>query len=95
MAKYTLSNAASHDFEKIFEFGIDHYGLERALNYANNMQQRFSDLVDKPLHYPAVDHVRPGYRLCVYASHSIYYKIENADIIIVRILGQQDLSKAF
>jgi len=52
---------------------------------------RFHKLAQEPLLYPSVNDIRSGYRRSVYKINSIYYKIEkNNDIIIVRILGQQD-----
>lgn len=41
----------------------------------------------------AVDHIRAGYRRSVYVARSIYYRTEGNGIIIVRILGRQDLAR--
>ena len=94
MARHKLARAAEKDFENIFGFGIDTIGLDQALSYQNGMRQRFEKLVEQPNIYPAVDHIRAGYRRSVCGSHSIYYLIESQDIVIVRILGQQDLTDA-
>jgi toxin ParE1/3/4 len=48
------------------------------------------ELAENPRLWPAVDHIRPGYRRSVYGRHSIYYRIDPDAIVIVRILGQQD-----
>ena len=90
MASYKLSNEAALDIEHIFEFGFDTFGLDQALIYQKNLEARFSELADFPLHYPAVDHIRKGYHMSVYGSHSIYYQVKNGHILIVRILGRQD-----
>jgi len=95
MGSYELAKAADEDFENIFDYGIDTFGLDQALKYQNSMKQRFDELAEQPKLYPAVDHIRTGYRRSVYGSHSIYYRIEANRILIVRILGQQDPSKAF
>ena len=95
MAGYKLTYAADQDFETIFEFGFDTFGVDQALSYQNGMMQRFAKLAEQPKLYPAVDHIRTGYRRSVYGSHSIYYRIESQGIVIVRILGQQDLTSAF
>lgn len=52
-------------------------------------------MADNPELYPAVDDIRKGYRRSVYQSHSIFYRVEGENIIIVRILGQQDTKTAF
>ena len=62
MASYKLARAAEQDFENIFGFGIDTFGLDQALSYQNGMRQRFEKLVEQPKIYPAVDHIRAGYR---------------------------------
>jgi toxin ParE1/3/4 len=95
MVGYELTYAADQDFETIFEFGLDTFGVDQALKYQNGMVQRFAKVAEQPKIYPTVDHIRAGYRRSVYGSHSIYYRIENHGVVIVRILGQQDLTSAF
>ena len=63
------------------------------MSYQNGLKQRFAKLAEQPKLYPTVDHIRASYRRSVYGSHSIYYRIESQGIVIVRILGQQDLTK--
>ena len=95
MTGYELTCAADQDFENIFEFGLDTFSVDQAMSYQNGLKQRFAKLADQPKLYPTVDHIRAGYRRSVYGSHSIYYRIESQGIVIVRILGQQDLANAF
>jgi len=90
MGRYELANAAAEDFENIFNFGIDRFGLTQALDYQIGMKRRFGELADQPKLYPAVAQIGDGYRRSVYHSHSIYYRIESERILIIRILGQQD-----
>ena len=94
MARYELTNAADEDFENIFDFGIDTFGLVQAMDYQQGMAKRFEELAKQPKLYQVVDHIRAGYRRSVYHAHSIYYKIEPTRIFIVRILGQQDPARA-
>ncbi|NRA86728.1 MAG: type II toxin-antitoxin system RelE/ParE family toxin [Rhizobiales bacterium] len=94
MARYELANLADQDFENIFDFGIDTFGLVQAMDYQQGMKTRFEELAENPEFYQAIDHIRIGYRRSVYGSHSIYYKIEPTCVVIVRILGQQDSQKA-
>ena len=62
MANYELATAADEDFENIVDFGIDTFGLDQALKYQNQMKQRFYELAEQPMLYPAVDHIRKDYR---------------------------------
>jgi toxin ParE1/3/4 len=41
--------------------------------------------------FPAVDHIREGYRRSVCGKHSIYFRLADNGLEIMRILGQQDL----
>lgn len=94
MGHYRFSEGAAHDFDQIYDFGIDEFGLDQATKYQNRLKQRFSELADTPLLYPAVEHIREGYRRSVCGVHSIYYRIEGQGVVIVRILGRQDPKKA-
>ena len=75
MANYELTRVAGEDFENIFDYGIDTFGLDQAIKYLNGMKLRFDELAEQPELYPAVDHIRKGFRHSVYGSHSIYYRI--------------------
>lgn len=94
MANYRLSQAADEDFENIFDYGIDTFGLEQATVYQTGMKMRFDEMAAHPMRYNAVDHIKKGYRRSVFGVHSIYYKIEKEGIQIVRILGRQDPNNA-
>ncbi len=91
MAAYKLTESAANDFQRIFEFGIDTFGLSQALDYQHGLKLRFGQLAEQPLLYTAVDHIREGYRRSVYKSHSIYYQPQAEYVLIVRILGRQDI----
>ena len=93
MGSYELSKSADKDFENIFEYGIDTFGLNQALQYQNKIKKRFNELAEQPYLYQAVDHIHKGYRRSVCGSHSIYYHIKSKSILIVRILGRQDVEK--
>lgn len=95
MASYRLTRAADGDFESIFDFGIDQFGLVRADAYQRGMIERFAQLAERPSLYPSVGHIQPGLHRSVYQSHSIYYRVESEEIVIVRILGRQDAGLAF
>lgn len=94
MAGYRLSGRADEDFESIYLYGALTFGLEQAERYSAGLQARFEQLADQPRLYPAIDHIRPGYRLSVYNSHAIYYRVDEDGVLIVRILRSQDVGRA-
>lgn len=94
MANYRLSNSADEDFENIFIYGVRRFGLRQAEQYAEGLEARFEQIAELPSLYPAADHIKPGYRLSVYISHTIYYRADEHEVLIVRILRNQEPSIA-
>ena len=94
MASYRLNREALEDLDRLYEKGILTVGLRQADAYFDGIVNRFQKIADQPELYPAIDQIRQGYRRSVYKSHSIYYHINLDDIVIVRILGQQDIGRA-
>lgn len=95
MANYKLSSAADKDFEHLFEYGIDNFGLSKAKSYVDGLIIKFQNIAENPRHYQAVDYIRSGYRRSVYGKHTIYYIVSNDSIDIMRILRSENLATAF
>jgi toxin ParE1/3/4 len=95
MASYKLSLMAKADLREIYRYGVIEYGEKQADRYYADFFARFEQIAENPLLYPAVDHIREGYRRGVCGVHAIYYRIGNDTVEIMRLLGRQDTSKAF
>ena len=95
MGEFTLKLAAKADLMEIFQYGIEHFGYERSEQFQNELIERFQLIANFPYRYRAVDYINPGYRRCVYRSHSIYFCMKENGVTIMRILKRQDLTKAF
>ena len=95
MPKYRLTRKAENDLLNIASYGIEQFGVELSRQYYNKLKQRFDKLAEQPELYPLVEHVRKGYRRSVCGVHSIYYRIDQESVEIVRVLGRQDPTKAF
>jgi toxin ParE1/3/4 len=94
MIKYCLSSAAEIDLENILEFGIENFGEAAAVEYFDCLVEHFESITANPLQFPSRDEIREGYRVCVYKSHSIYFRCQYNEILIARILNGQDIEKA-
>ena len=94
MANYRLSKKADEDFESIYVFGLLNFGLMQADAYADGLEKRFEQIAALPDLYPAIDHIKPGYSFSVYQTHSIYYRVDNAGVLIARILRNQEVGAA-
>ena len=95
MANYRLSSAADQDFEQLFEYGIDNFGIAQAKSYIDGLIIQFQNIAENPLHYQAVDHIRQGYRRSVYEKHAIYYVVSNDCVDVMRILRAENFNTAF
>lgn len=94
MAGYRLSEKAIGDLDRLYEFGVEQFGLEQADRYFDGLIARFEAIALDPRLASAVEHIYPGLRRSVYFSHSIYYLMDASGIRIVRILGREDVTRA-
>lgn len=88
--RYALSRAADSDLERLYDWGIDRFGLKAADEYYDGLLHRFEQIVQNPNAWQAVDHIRIGYRRSVYGVHSIYYRIDADGITIARVIGREN-----
>ena len=95
MGSYKLSQAAKSDLREIYRYGFFEHGERQADRYYTDLFKRFDHIAEQPYLYPAVDHIHEGYRRGVCGVHSIYYRVTNDTIKIIRVLGRQDTDKAF
>ncbi len=93
MPDYRLSEAAKQDLILVAQYGDEHFGIDQSDRYRDQLKKRFLLLAKHPERYPAVDHIRTGYRRSVCGVHSIYYRVERNGVAIMRILSRQDSDK--
>lgn len=86
---FRLTVAAEQDLLNIACFGIERFGVEQSERYRDKLYERFQELAENPQHYPAVDYIRKGYRRSVCGSHSIYYRIQEDCVEIMRLIGME------
>lgn len=91
MPEYRLSEAAKEDLIAIAQHGDERYGIAQSDRYRERLKQRFGALAENPYLYPAVDHIRQGYRRSVCGVHSIYYRITDYGVEIMRVIGRQNM----
>ncbi len=93
MGSYRLTTQADSDLIRIHQWGVRAHGEAQADAYFLRMIERFQQIADDPLLYPAVDDIREGYRRSVCGRDSIYYRIDSGEVEIVAIMGRQDLDE--
>ena len=90
MTKYRLTDAAREDLENIYRYGLQTFGEQQADRYYFGLVTCLERIAENPLLYPAVDHIKSGYRRCTYISERIYHRIDGDTVIISAIIGRQD-----
>ncbi|PCI50438.1 MAG: plasmid stabilization protein [Alphaproteobacteria bacterium] len=94
MADYRLSQEARKDLMDIAVYGDENFGVAQSNKYRDQLKLHFELLAEQPKLFSAVDYIKPGYRRSVYNKHSVYYRIDNEGVEIIRVLGRQDHRKA-
>ena len=94
MPRYKLSTEAKMDLARIYWRGQQEFGTAQAEHYYAALIQRFEEIAEAPYKYQTVDHVREGYRRSVCGVDSIYYRLNEEVVEIMRVLGRQDLHKS-
>lgn len=92
MPEYQLSGKADEDLGEIYVFSHQRFGEDRADAYLLALEERFSILAGQPSLGRRIDHIRKGYLCWDHESHSIFYKITDVGIIVMRVLhGKRDM----
>lgn len=90
MRRYKLSNEARAELVEIARYGDEHFGVAQSDRYRDRLTEHFELLARQPLLFPAVDHIRRGYRRSVCGVHAVYYRVTDTGVEIMRLIGRQD-----
>lgn len=92
MLDYKLSLSAKEDLRRIYNYGIEKFGITQADSYFSTLFNHFEIIAQRPFAFKSVEHIKKGYRRCPCGSDSIYYRIMNERVEIMAIIGRQDYS---
>lgn len=92
--KYRLSKTAASDLIRIYRYGLKRFGEQQAEKYYQHLFDCFERICSRPLSFEAVEHIKMGYRRCVCGVDAIYFKVEASEVLIMTIIGRQDLSSS-
>jgi toxin ParE1/3/4 len=92
MADYRLSNSAKEDLIRIYQYGVDKFGMAQADKYFDTFFKYFDIISQQPFAFESIDYIKLGYRRCACGSDSIYYRIVDDIVEIMAIIGSQDLN---
>lgn len=61
--RFHLTEAADAGLERLYEWGIDRFGVNSADEYYEGLIARLVQIADTPQLWQEVDHIRAGYRV--------------------------------
>lgn len=90
MYKYHLSFEAEEDIVRIFEFGLNRFGLQQANKYYDMIFECFNKIASDPFMFPVASQYKDIERFCVCGVDTIYFNVKENDIEIITIIGRQN-----
>ncbi|TQI71429.1 toxin ParE1/3/4 [Gramella sp. Hel_I_59] len=94
MDHYILSKKTQEDINDIYEFGVNKFGQDQAIEYLIGLRTHFELLLKNPLIGKKRDEIKEGLFSFPFISHIVFYRIFNNHIRIVRVLhGSRDIKK--
>lgn len=88
MGVYKLSRKAEIDIAKMYEYGIETFGLKQAKAYVSEMHTLFQVLAENTNLGRYASEFILSLKRFSYKSHTIFYLVTDIDILIVRVLNQ-------
>jgi len=88
MSVYKLSRKAEIDITKMYEYGIETFGLKQAKAYLSGIHKLFQILVNNATLGRDASEFILSLKRFSYKSHTIFYLVTDKDILIVRVLNQ-------
>lgn len=86
MARFHFSKRALADLDDIVEYTIHKWGVEQANKYARMLEAECDRLVERPRAGRACDQIRPGLWRAKAGSHILFFRRNDAAVLICRIL---------
>lgn len=83
---YELSQDADNDLVEIFDYTVEQFGFEQAVQYLSGFEQVFKNLCSNPKSGRERVEIRNGLRSFSKESHIVFYRILKDRIRIVRVL---------
>jgi len=91
---YRLSDIAESDISEIYDYTVSHHSHNQAILYLQGLEKQFIMLVDQPNIGKNRDEIRKTLKSFVYEKHTMFYRVLDDHIRIVRVLhSSRDMPK--
>jgi toxin ParE1/3/4 len=84
-----FSPRARADFDEIWDYTEDRWGLDQAETYTRALWQRIEAVAAKPAMGQDCSDIRAGYFKIPCGSHVLFYRLTSDGIDVVRILHER------
>ncbi len=88
-SKYRLSPQATEDIFQLHAYGARTFGITQADTYLSELLDAFDSIEKFPEIGRDISILRAGYRRHEFKRHSIFYKIEDNRVVIIRVLDNR------
>ncbi len=95
MARLVYSRQAARDIDEITAFSVAEFGSEVANDYLTGLELACELLREFPEMAAIYPRVNPEMRCLIYRSHRIFYRADEEQVLVVRVLHHaRDVSQA-
>ncbi len=91
MAAYRLTRRAEADLDDIADYTLRTWGEAQCARYLDGLEQCCRRLAEHPALGRACDGIRPGLRRREQGRHVVFYRRDEAGILVLRILHDRML----
>jgi toxin ParE1/3/4 len=88
MGVYKISQKAEIDLAKIYEYGIETFGVKHAKSYLIGIHEVFEILTDNVNLGRDASEFMLLLKRFSYKSHTVFYLARDIDVLIVRVVNQ-------
>ena len=86
---FLLTREAEADVIDIYRYSVENFGETQADTYHDGLSDCFRLLADTPLIGRDYGFLRLGLRRYEHASHSVYYRLTDTGLLILRVLHRR------
>jgi toxin ParE1/3/4 len=86
MARLVYSRQAAFDIDEITAFSVAQFGVDVASDYLIGLELACELLREFPEMAAIYPRVRPAIRCLIYRSHRIFYRADEEQVLVVRVL---------
>ncbi len=89
--KLVIAPLAKYDLKHIYDYGANNWGARQASTYLDNLKDHFWGLTEQPKMGIEREELLPHMRSLPVDSHVVFYRLQQSQVEVVRVLhGRQD-----